>query len=122
MNRREQEAHDLMRRCLQGFPYYRIEHILYSIERGESLFISYMEEVIGDKPVDQNLFRLQIKGGICDVSRFVIRTDLRRQGHGRNLFSVIESFCEKYEGVELLYVTPSGQGAKFWPKMGFTDL
>lgn len=92
-------------------------HAILVAQREDSTSLSYWT-ARSQQTENQTKFNVQIIGTTCDVLDFDIMDEYRRMGYGRALYKALEKFAIEY-GCTKMQTAPSGQGIKFWPKMGF---
>ena len=68
----------------------------------------YMED---DKAINPNTFYIE---------NLEIKTQVRRKGHGRNLYFKVEQFAKNI-GAEWIQIDSETEALGFWEKMGFNE-
>ena len=121
-------AKDELWRCLQDFPLYEIGQKTDVKEAAGFLVATYA--TTPPPHFGTTHFQLQLTQDMCYLLAFGIAKPHRRDEcvapeqrphYGTLLYRCIEDFC-RTEGVSVIRTTPSGQGTKFFPRMGFTPI
>lgn len=121
---REKELTEIIRTCLRNnfllYPNYeKIQHLTATI-RNNQIFITY-NPANKWPPFEETRFGLQVKGDICYITSLILKKELRKKGHGRQLAQAAEEFA-KQTSCKRIIVSASGQSPGFYQQMGFTQI
>ena len=105
---------DSIKLSLSSVSTYSKDDEMFAFDRDGHVHVGYNT----NRPNAAAEFNLQIDGDICYILSLGVRRDFRRKGIGRKMVAAIRDICREH-GVRRLVTTPSGQGMKFWPAVGF---
>ena len=110
------------------FPMISYEHTrdsIFEVEISESKFLNDLSHIgtwIMGTNEDELVFILNLKsnGSVLEIDVFEVRDELREQGFGSNILSIVESVAEQY--YSSIIVSPFDTSAiNFWERMEYEE-
>lgn len=109
-----------LRELLSTHPLYNASHWVSVVQTDKGYSASYWPSSsrISNLENGEGGFDMEIREEVGDILEIRAKKGQQGQGQGAAFYNIIEAFC-KEQGCKKIQTAPSGQGKKFWPKMGF---